>query len=131
MTEDEGEIPELHSGGSSFCHHASVSSASADEIGMRSRKTTATGSSDTRGGGVLGTSSPNEDLREREYGSFDSGESMERLDSSSGVDATGSVGKGAERKDDFRLRIGPVPGVAEGASSTARRERSAISQGFC
>lgn len=57
------------------------------------------------------------------------GESSDREGDNSGVVKHMSVGKGAERRDVLRRRIGPVLDEADGRFSVCSSERSARSQG--
>ena len=106
-------------------------SASDKDTGMRFRKVTSMGSTDTRCGGVRGTSSSIEFQREGVRISSGRGESIDKEGESSGVATPGSAGKGAVRRDDFLLRIGPALRDEWDCArrfSTGRRDKSATSQ---
>lgn len=102
---------ELHGEKRSDCRRSPNLSTSFNETGIKFRKSISERLTGVRGGGVCGRSSPKDSLRARAKGSSSNGESLGSEGDSSG-EATKpgivSVGNGAERSEDLRLRIGPV-----------------------
>lgn len=76
---------ELH--GDEECHTESMLSTSDNATGIKLRKSTLSGSTDARGGGVVGRSSPNDSRRERAKGSSSSDKSLRSVGESSGEES--------------------------------------------